>query len=279
MLPNLAFFLFVFFLKKKIQQKKNWGLSQAHEKHTETSGHEALCRLHGKKMNRLDPWFSLDVKLLEHVTGPEGSAHLMAKFLEKCVASAERHFSIEEALEASAVLRKSALFRWAAADTQSKLQAGHDMLMCVSTMQPLPLGKNDDEFVAKIFAGMIWFVSFEQQHDAAAARGAAEPPPATAPLRGMPALKALWKRVKDDKNAKLDELKRISVFRHLLEIEDQAKLDSMISASFKVASRSRKLAVDSGMAPPAKKAKTGGKKVNNAEILADVADALLYGDS
>ena len=252
-------------LQKLMVLAKNKGLS----------GHEVLCRLHGKKINRLDPWFSLDVKLLEYVTGPEGSSHLMNKFMAQCIASLEKDLSIDKALEASKALRASALFKWAAADTQSKVQAGHDMLVCVANMQPLPLGRNDDPWIAQVFANLVWFVKFATTSSAASA--AADAAPQKQYLRGFEGLRAMWLHAQKEKECDVELLKTIATYRHLLAGEEQLKLDEMIASRFKAA-KCRKSLIDGAVPPPAKKGKKAKKKQSVQEVLDDVADALLYGD-
>ena len=238
---------------------------------------EALCRLHGKILNRIDPYFNLDVKVLEFVPGVEGTRLVLANYLDTCMASAEKELTLADAMDASLKIQASPLFKWAAVERQSKIRAAHELLVAATTSQPLPVGKNDDELHAQIFANVPWFMSVEidDDDDGSTAIGSAEVP-SPKKSRGVEALKQMWRVCKASKTVGLESLKRIATYRHLLSADDARELDGKIQDLFKKATKGRKL-VD-GQQPEPKRSRKASK-AKTQQMLDDVADALLFGDT
>ena len=222
---------------------------------------QALLRGHSKKLCGIDPYFHLDMLVLESMMGDQGAGLLKKRFMDVLK---ESEAAPDQLCARISRLLTPEVLKWTRAAVKNELMCAQDMAQRMVADEVVLRGDGQSTpWLTSVVKALENYISFPPSGSGG---GAASASSTDATVRGHTALVRRFDDVSKKKERTMEMLLPFSVWRHLLSAEQDTKVSQWRAELLKA-----------GSAPPAAthkpESKKAPKKSRKSVASADDVDA------
>ena len=179
----------------------------------------------------LDKHVWIDLAFLAHLAGEGGRKKLQDIYIDTCVPSQTKLMSVQRAVQCSAKLMESDLYRYASQGSQGIIAAAHSTLDRIVQGLPVSIDLNASDFLKQVSNSCGCFIVHIEGHEAKYDDDGLLVVPDNAALSvGKEALLLKWKAVESEavENLSLHQMEAFVTWGHLLTDDQRQQAHSKI---------------------------------------------------